>query len=200
MKKIFVSCIVTGVLLLGAPTASAIALILDMGDYVWNDDGPGATLTVRLLLDTEGETGVTTVFASIANMNYLTTAFESGTSPGSILVNSNFDGLIRAYPPQGNVLGEPRGNVHAAGFSTSLPYGTGVASSNQLLSTIVYAFTGPSPPAMLRPVLTPGIDLVTVNQIDVTSSVRLVVIPEPGVALLLALGLGGLAAAARRAH
>ena len=50
----------------------------------------------------------------------------------------------------------------------------------------------------LYPVLNTSQDLVTVSQVDVTSSVNLVVTPEASVALLSGLGLMGLGWVGRR--
>ena len=190
-----------GLLLLSASTASAISLYLHSPITTI---GLGDTVTVELLMDTEGETQVTSVFTSVGNDNSLALSFTSGTSPGQILFNtSTFEGVARVSNPVDGVPGDAAGRIRAANFATATPTGSGVASAKQLLATLIFTGTQVGD-AILAPLAIVGSDEVTVATVSVTGQVSLgeplsiTVIPEPGTALLMGLGLAGLTAAGRR--
>jgi hypothetical protein len=194
----------TGLLLLGASTASALSISLSATTPT--TILIGETVTVKLYLDTGVETQVTSVFTSVGNDNPSALSFTSGTSPGAILMNmSTFEGVPRVSQPTTGVAGDAAGRVRAASFATATPTGSGVSSANQLLATLI--FTGDAAGSIdLAPLLvTSGNpDEFTVATVSVAGSVSLggpvtiTVIPEPGTALLMGLGLAGLAAAGRR--
>ena len=194
----------TGLLLLGASTASALSISLSATTPT--TILIGETVTVKLYLDTGSETMVTSVFTSVGNDNPSALSFTSGTSPGQILFNtSSFEGVARVSQPTTGVAGDAAGRVRAANFATATPTGSGVSSANQLLATLI--FTGDAAGSIdLAPLLvTSGnLDEFTVAHASVAGSVSLggpvtiTVIPEPGTALLMGLGLAGLAAAGRR--
>jgi hypothetical protein len=195
----------TGLLLLGASTASALSISLSATTPT--TILIGETVTVKLYLDTGVETQVTSVFTSVGNDNPSALSFTSGTSPGAILMNmSTFEGVPRVSQPTTGVAGDAAGRVRAANFATATPTGSGVSSANQLLATLI--FTGDAAGSIdLAPLLvTSGsnLDEFTVAHASVAGSVSLggpvtiTVIPEPGTALLMGLGLAGLAAAGRR--
>ncbi|MBW1883823.1 MAG: PEP-CTERM sorting domain-containing protein [Deltaproteobacteria bacterium] len=201
MRLFIVDLLIAGLLLFSASSASALALsLVAMTGTTLNI---GENVTMELRLDTEGETNLTSLFASVGNDNPGTFPFVSGTSPGQILFNtSTFEGVARVSQPVADVPGDAPGRVRAASFATSNPTGSGVSSANQLLATLTFIATGLGV-ANIVPLLIVGSDEVTVNQISVTGSVRIAgpvsitVIPEPSTALLMGLGLAGLAGAGR---
>jgi len=191
-----------GLLLLSASTASAISLSL--ANPSATTITLGETVTVDLLLDTEGETQITSVFTSVGNDNSFALSFTSGVSPGQILFNTvSFEGVARVSNPVDGVPGDAAGRIRAASFATATVTGSGIASANQLLATLT--FTGTEVGfANLVALAIVGSDEVTVATLSVTGdvglgeSIGINVIPEPGTALLMGLGLAGLTAAGRR--
>ena len=182
-------------------SASAIAISLGApsGGTTLN---VGDTFTIQLNLDTQGETQITSLFASVfADPSIFT--FVSGTSPGQILFNfSSFEGVARVSQPF--VLGtDPAGSVRAASFATANPAGSGQASPSQLLATLTFQATGAGT-ASIQSLAQPGDDITVagvsqVGSVSFGSSAAITVVPEPGTALLMSLGLLGLAASGRRA-
>jgi len=203
MRLFVVKLLMVGLLLFSASSASAIALSLHATSPI--SVTIGETVTMELRLDTEGETNITSVFASVSNSGPAAFSFTSGTSPAQILFNASIvEGVFRVSQPVDGVPGDAPGRVRAANFATSNPTGSGISSANQLLAKLTFT-PDAAGLAYLSPLLIVGSDEVTVNQIDVTSSVRIssspvrldTAVPEPSTALLMGLGLAGLAGAGR---
>ena len=195
-RWLYLLCAV-GSIFLVASSAQAITLRLVVPGPLQFVYAPGDSFDVQLYLDTQGETAVTSVFASVY-ADPSTLGYVGGTSPGAILVNgSTYEALARLTQPTAGLGGDPPGIVHAASFATTNSAGTGVADSNELLATLTFVVVAPGF-LDLYPVLNTSQDLVTVSQVDVTSSVNLVVTPEASVALLSGLGLMGLGWVGRR--
>jgi hypothetical protein len=203
MRLFIVNSLMVGLLLFSATTASAINLY--MGAPSATSLNIGDTFTIQFRMDTEGETQITSVFASvITDENVL--AFVSGTSPGTILFNfSTYVGLAKASDPVNGVPGDDAGRVRAASFVTANPAGSGVSGppAGTLLATLTFQAVGAGV-TDVSPLLVLGDDEMTIAQISVTGSVTttpgatITVVPEPGTALLMGLGLAGLGIAGRR--
>jgi hypothetical protein len=195
MRFILVNVVTIGLMLVGATSASAISFFF--GAPSATELLPGESFTIQLRLNTDGETNVTSVFMStFHNSDVLT--FVSGASPGQILFNtSSFEGIGRVSQPF--VLGgDPLGTTRAASFAALSP--SGISSANQLLATLTFQATGVGT-TNFASLLAAGDDVTVDGQsvgsnFGVSSSVT--VIPEPATALLMGLGLAGLAAAGRR--
>jgi len=176
--------------------ARAIAIFFDPASVDYFDFGLGDQITVDLRLDTEGETDLELVAVSVqVDPNVL--SFAGGTSPAQILFDPDtLLGLGRFSQPS-VVPFDPEGTVRAASFGAAQP--SGVASSDPLLATLTFDVVGVGLPTMSA-FFAQGDDLI-VNGVSVKDSVTLgslVLTPEPGAALLLGLGLAGLAASRRR--
>lgn len=204
MRLFIVNLVVAGLLFFGAASASAISLSLNaLSPTTIN---VGETVTIEMRMDTEGETQITSVFTSMSNSNPGALEFTSGTSLGQILFNpSTYQGLGKVGEPQDGVTGDAPGRVRVASYATASPTGSGRANANQLLGTIVFTATAGGTvdiAALLELGTNP--DEITVATVSVTGAVgigapiTITVIPEPGTALLMGLGLVGLAGAGRR--
>jgi hypothetical protein len=210
MRILLVNVVTIGLMLAGATSASAISFFFDAP----STNGPlnaGEQFTINYRMDTEGETGITSVFTSTFLDPALFT-FVSGSSPGSILFSfATFSGIGKLVDPYVDG-GDAPGTVRSGGFGALSP--SGVASANQLLATLTFEANevigdGNAVGAVLGGLIAPGDD-VTVNTISVagdlgpgnfaSSQVIQVntVVPEPTTALLMGLGLAGLATAGRR--
>jgi hypothetical protein len=172
----------------GAPTATEL--------------NPGDVFSITLRMDTEGDTQINAVGVSVFADPSLF-AFVSGTSPGQILFNtSTFEGVPRISQPF-TLESDPEGLVRAASFVAATP--SGVGSANQLLATLTFQAVGPGT-MTLQSLFAQGDNIASnsVGLIDIPGAVTfqesaaITVVPEPGTALLMGLGLAGLAAAGRR--
>lgn len=193
MRRIGVITLAVVSILLAASSAQAIKLTLYTPSLVFVDDDYGTTFDVQLYLDTEGETNITGVFASVQVVAPYADAalFVAGTSPPQILVDltsGSFESLVRLSQPYVAFPPDVPGLVHAARFSAGAP--SGVARSNQLLATLTFLNVSLPNFVELVPTFGPG-DGIFVNGIDVTDTVTIevVVVPEPATALLTGLGL-----------
>lgn len=197
MRFLLINVVTVGLMLFSAASASAIS-------FFFNNESattllPGDTFSIQLRMDTEGESQITSVFVSVSS-DASVFAFTGGTSPGQILFNtSTFEGIARVSQPF--VLStDPAGNIRAASFAALSP--SNVSATNQLLATLNFDVLDPGT-TVISVFIATGDD-VTVNGVsmigDLTfvESVEITVIPEPGTALLMGLGLAGLAAAGRR--
>ena len=200
MRLLFTAAVTVGLMLTSAVTASAISI--SIGNPSATTLNVGQSFTIDVTLDTQGETQVTSVFASVFADPALFN-FVSGTSPGQILFNaSTLEGVAKASDPF-TIFSDPNGFVRAASFATANATGSGVASNNQLLATLTFQAVGAGAAAL--DVLFQNGDDVTVAQTSVTGTVAtgssgvITVVPEPGTALLMGLGLFGIAASGRRA-
>jgi len=159
----------------------------------------GDQFTIELRMDTEGDTQINAVGVSVFADPTLF-AFVSGTSPGQILFNiDTFEGVARVSQPF-TLATDPDGLVRAASFAALSP--SGVGSANQLLATLTFQAVGAGSGALTN-LLAQGDDILS-NGASVAGSVSsqpsasITVVPEPGTALLMGLGLSGLAVAGRR--
>ena len=182
-----------------ATQAQAIAVFFDPASVRYFDFGPGDQITVDLRLDTEGETGLEFVAVSVL-LDPTVLSFAGGASPGQILVDPDtLVGLAQFSQPSVQPF-DPNGTVRAATFGALQPSGvSSVASSDQLLATLTFDFVGAGRPNMSA-FFAQGDDII-VNGVSVKDSVTLgslVITPEPGTALLMGLGLAGLAASRQR--
>jgi hypothetical protein len=204
MRLFIVNLVVAGLLFFGAASASAISL--SVSALTPTTINVGETVTIEMRMDTEAETQITSVFTSMSNSNPGALEYTSGTSPNAILLNfSTYANLGKVGEPQDGVSGDAPGRVRVASYATSNPDGSGRASANQLLGTIIYTATSAGTidiSALLELGVNP--DEITVSQVSVTGSVSIgpavtiTVVPEPGTAILMGLGLAGLAGAGRR--
>jgi len=179
-----------------ATQAGAIAIFFDPASVNYFDFGLGDQITVDLRLDTEGETDLELVAVSVqVDPNVL--SFAGGTSPPQILFDPDtLLGLGRLSQPS-VIPFDPVGTVRAASFAAAQP--SGVTSSDQRLATLTFDVVGPGLPSMSA-FFAQGDDIIA-NGVSVKDSVTLgslVITPEPGAALLLGLGLAGLAASRQR--
>ena len=198
MRLILINLVTVGLLLFSAASASAVSLFF--GAPSSDTLQPGESFTITFRLNTEGETNLTSVFASVfADPNVL--AFVSGSSPGGLLNSGSpyYNTLGRVS--QAFVLGsDPAGQVRAASFAALEP--TGTANANQLLTTLTFQAVGAGT-VNITNLIAQGDD-ITVNgvsiigQVGLGQSASITVVPEPTTALLMGLGLAGLAAAGRR--
>jgi len=85
MRRFMMLGLLVGPLLFSATTASAITLYMSAPSSTVL--GIGETFTVQLRVDTEGETHITSIFASVQVSNASIIDFVGGTSPGTILFN-----------------------------------------------------------------------------------------------------------------
>jgi hypothetical protein len=92
MRRFLIHGLLVALVLFHATTASAIHLFLGAVTHATNVGNDTYTVewtqpfTVELRMDTEGETHVTSVFASVMT-DVSVVRFISGTSPGTILFN-----------------------------------------------------------------------------------------------------------------
>jgi hypothetical protein len=205
MMRLFKTLFLTMTLVLfGASSASAINVF--MGAPSATTLNVGDTFSIQYKLNTEGETHITSVFTSIfADPAYF--SYVSGNSPGLILFNPTYGELLsratQPVPRTNPADPAPPGAVHAGTFATTNPDGSSQASASQLLATIVFMAIAPTPGSVIGAQPVSGDDL-TVSQASVigevtwTDSAPITVIPEPGTALLMGLGLAGLGLAGRR--
>jgi hypothetical protein len=171
-----------------APSATTIAI--------------GETFTIQMRIDTEGATDTTSIFLSTF-ADPAVIDFVSGVSPGVALADfSTGEVLARASQPTLDP-GDPPGFVRAASFVTATPTGTGVSNANQLLATLT--FIGVDAGSTTIDAIYSASDTITASQVPVPSgsvglgsSLVITVVPEPGTALLMGLGLAGLGLAGRR--
>jgi hypothetical protein len=191
LSNLVVSSTASAIMLfMSPPTATSLAL--------------GDTFTIELRMATEGETHITSVFASVIVENPNVLAFVGGTSPGAILFNfSTYEGLVRATQPVDGVPGDAPGRIRAASFASLVGMGTGISSPNELLATLTFQVIGAGF-SSISPLLIVGSDEITVARLSVTGSVTVVPgptvgwVPEPGTGLLVGLGLAGLGITRRR--
>jgi hypothetical protein len=204
MRLFIVKSLMVGLLLFSASSASAINMFVS--NLSATTVNIGDTFTIQLRMNTEGETHITTVFSSTQTGDPSIVSFVSGVSPGQILFNtSTFEGVGKVQNPSDGVPGDAPGRVRAANFATTNPAGSGVASANQLLSTLTFVATAAGT-TTISPLVETGTnpDSISVSQINVTADVStgpglsITVVPEPGTALLMGLGLAGLGLAGRR--
>lgn len=179
--------------------SSASAINIFFGPPSATNLAPGEQFTVDMFLDTEGETEITSVFVS-AEVDPAVLEFVSGTSPGQILFNfSTFEGVGRVTQPF--VLGsDPAGLVRAASFAALTP--SGVASSDELLSTLTFEAVGAGSTPVFG--LVAQGDDVTVSGVSVAGSVTFdpsatITVPEPSSVLLSLSALGTVFLVRRRA-
>jgi hypothetical protein len=204
MMRLFKTLFLTMTLVLfGASSASAINVF--MGAPSATTLNVGDTFSIQYRLNTEGETHITSIFTSVF-ADPAIFSYVSGTSPGFILLDPTYGELLsratQPVPVTNPADPAPVGGVHAGNFATTNPAGSGVASAAQLLATLVFQAIAPGTTVIgAQPVS--GDDL-TVSQASVigevtwTDSAPITVIPEPGTALLMGLGLAGLGLAGRR--
>lgn len=197
MRLILINVLTVGLMLFSAASASAISLFFAAPSS--NNLAIGDQFTIELRMDTEGETQLTSVFASVFADPSLF-SYVSGVSPASILFNfSTYASLGRVSQPF--VLGsDPAGLIRSASFAALSP--SGVARNNQLLATLTFQAVAAGT-ASLSSLIAPGDDvtvsgLSVAGQVQTGSSALITVVPEPTTALLMGLGLAGLAAAGRR--
>jgi hypothetical protein len=202
MRLFTINTLTVALVLFGASSASAVNVFL--GTPSATSINVGETVSIQFRLDTEGATDVTSVFTSIfADPAVL--GFSSGASPLNILYNtSNFEALSRVSQPVAVVDPNdpaPVGGVHAANFATPTPTGSGLASANQILASVTFVGVAPGSTVISAAAL-PG-DTITRSTVAVAyttgpDSALITVVPEPGTALLMGLGLAGLGLAGRR--
>ena len=197
MRLILINVLTVGLLLFSAASASAISLFFDAPSST--NLLPGEQFTIDLRLNTEGETQMTSVFASVFADPSLFT-FVSGTSPGAILVNFDTFATLSRFSQPFVLGGDPAGQVRAVSYASLDPVGTSATSA--VVGTLTFVALAPGT-INLNFLIAPGDD-VTVNGVSVSGAVGLgqsasiTVVPEPTTALLMGLGLAGLAAAGRR--
>jgi len=195
--RLFFSAIVTaGLVLFGAATASAVSLtfVNPQPGLVLN---PGDSFSIQMNLDTEGQSGFTSVFASVGSTNPSVLQFDNGQAPPTILASAYYS-LSRVS--NAFVLpSDPAGQIRAISYAGLDP--TTVSTANQLVGRLNFTASGPGT-TTLSLFIAPGDD-VTINGVSIIDqvtggSIEVTVVPEPGTALLMGLGLVGLAAAGRR--
>ena len=197
MRFLLINVVTVGLMLFSAASASAISFFFTNASAT--EVSPGDPFSIELRMDTQGETDITSVFVSVGSDASIF-AFTGGTSPGQILFNtSTFEGIARVSQPF--VLStDPAGNIRAASFASLSP--SNVSATNQLLATLNFDVRDPGT-TVISVFIAIGDD-VTVDGVSVigsltfVESVAITVIPEPSTALLMGLGLAGLAAAGRR--
>ena len=202
MRLFTINTLSVALLLFGASSASAVQVFL--GTPSKTSIVVGETFSIQFRLNTEGATDVTSVFTSIfADPAVL--GFDHGASPLNILYNSsNFEALSRVSQPVAVVDPldpAPIGGVHAANFATPTPTGSGVASANTLLANVFFIGVAPGSTVISAAALSG--DTITRSALAVSystgpDSALITVVPEPGTALLMGLGLAGLGLAGRR--
>jgi hypothetical protein len=179
-------------LFFGTPSATSIAI--------------DETFTITYMLDTEGETQITSVFTSVdADPAILGWANGDGVSPNTILFNfDTYAGLSLVSQPVTDVPGDPPGRIRAANFVTADPAGTGSSGplAGTVLSTLTFTGVGNGSTA-IQAVAIVGEDEVTVAQISVTGSVVLndsvtITVPEPTAGILSMVAIGTVAFIRRR--
>lgn len=198
MRLMMINLLTVGLMLFSAASASAINIFLNPPTPT-GPLNPGDQFSIDLILDTEGETEITSVFVSV-QVDPTVLSFVGGTSPGQILFNfGTFSGIGRVSEPF-TLASDPDGLVRAASFAALSP--SGQAESAQLLATLTFEAVGAGTSA-ISGLIAQGDD-VTVSGASVAGSVTfgpgqtMEVVPEPGTALLMGLGLAGLTAAGRR--
>jgi hypothetical protein len=189
-----------------ALASQASALALFFGPPSATSLAEGETVTIQYFLDTQGETQVTSVFASvIVDPNVL--QFVSGDAPGAILFNaSTYASLGQVGPPQDGVPGDAPGRVRAASYATSNPLGSDRSNPSQLLVTLTFMAVGPGTvqiQALLELDINP--DEITVATVSVTELValsdsELITVPEPSSAAMALAALGTIGFITRRSH
>jgi len=210
MRLFKITLLVASLIVFSAATSSAVRVDMSSPDF-GSSVAPGTLVTVDVFLNTEGTSGITLLgVGMLFNSSSFTYRQDlSSTTTYLLYVSSKQPYLVAASTCGGstgtgcNIFPTRPNQVQLDFLSSGLPNGAAGTTANTQLVSLVFEATGPGAGSFnfdFDPFFGSILQLANLTNppLGLGAGGTITVIPEPTTALLVGLGLTGLAVAGRR--